>query len=149
MTSEAKVKQSDKKRRERGYTLMEILIVLAILALIATFAVPNLMKVFGKAKSDVASLQLDNLKAALDIYRLENGGYPTEEQGLQALVDRPSHAPDSWSGPYIDKPESLIDPWGRPYHYRRTVDGGKIEIYTLGADDAEGGDGENRDISRK
>lgn len=143
------MKRPGKRKDERGYTLMEILIVLAILALIATFAVPNLMRVFGKAKSDVASIQLDNLKAALDIYRLENGGYPSDDQGLRALVERPSRAPDSWSGPYIDKPESLIDPWGRPYRYRRIEDGGKIEIYTLGADDTEGGDGEDRDISRQ
>lgn len=133
---------------EAGYTLLEILIVLAILALIATFAVPNLMKLFEGAKADVATIQINNLRASLDIYRLENGTYPTEDQGLQALVDRPDSAPDSWNGPYIDKPEALNDPWGNPYRYTVAGGGRRIDLFSFGADNAEGGEGENADIGK-
>ena len=132
---------------EGGYTLMEILIVLALLALIAAFAVPNLMKVFGSAKSDAAEIQITNLAAILDIYRLDTSNYPTQEQGLSALVARPSEA-ESWNGPYLERPAALIDPWGQPYRYAIPGEHGNqgYDIYTLGADNAEGGDGEDRDV---
>ncbi len=133
--------------RESGYTLLEILIVLAILGLIAMFAVPNLMKLFGSAKSDVALIQISNLKASLDIYRLENGSYPTEGQGLDALLRKPETAPVTWNGPYVDKPEGLIDPWGNPYHYRRPGTDGPYDLFSFGADNLEGGVGEDADIS--
>ncbi len=132
-------------RRQSGFTLMELLVVLAILALVAAFAIPNLMKILGGAKSDVAGIQIDNLKTALNIYRLENGGFPTQEQGLKAMIERPEGA-DLWDGPYLDNPQALLDPWGKPYLYKSPGRSGAFEIYTLGADGKEGGAGENADI---
>ena len=147
MTLRKDILDNDQRLSERGYTLMEILIVLALLALIAGFAVPNLMKVFGGAKSDAAAIQINNLGAVLDIYRLENGAYPTEEQGLQALVTAPANMA-SWNGPYLDKESALTDPWNNPYRYsvpgKRSARG--YDLYTFGADNAEGGEGEDRDI---
>lgn len=135
------------RQNEAGYTLMEILIVLALLALIAGFAVPNLMKVFGSAKSDAAAIQIDNLSTILDIYRLDNGAYPTGEQGLEALVSQPAGI-ETWNGPYINKPGAIIDPWNNPYRYdapgKQSARG--FDLYSFGADNAEGGEGENRDI---
>lgn len=139
-------RNGNKDAKESGITLLEILIVLAILALIAMVAVPNLMKIFGSAKQDVALIQLENLKASLDIYKLENGSYPSEEQGLEALVAKPDSAPPTWNGPYIDKPEALMDPWGNPYHYRQPGADGPYDLFSLGADNAEGGEGEDADI---
>ena len=129
-----------------GYTLMELLIVLALLALIATFAIPNLLGVFGNAKSDMAEIQLRNLKSVLSIYRLDNGHYPAiTDGGLAALHTRPAKAL-SWQGPYLDNPEALTDPWGRPYIYSPSPNGLAFQLKSLGADGAEGGEGENRDI---
>lgn len=137
----------DDRRRERGYTLMEILIVLALLALIAGFAVPNLMKVFGTAKTKAATIQINNLGAVLDIYRLENGAYPSGEQGLKALVTAPPNMA-SWNGPYLDKESALTDPWNNPYRYKvpGTHSARGYDLYTYGADNAEGGEGEDQDI---
>lgn len=138
---------TDRHRRERGYTLMEILIVLALLALIAGFAVPNLMKVFGSAKSDAAAIQINNLGVVLDIYRLENGAYPTEEQGLKALVTAPASV-TTWNGPYLDKESALTDPWNNPYRYK--VPGARskrgYDLFSYGADNAAGGEGEDSDV---
>ena len=135
-----------RKTEDGGYTLLEILIVLAILALIAMVAVPNLMKVFGSAKADIALIQINNLKASLDIYRLENGAYPTQAQGLEALLTKPDAAPVTWNGPYIDKPEALNDPWGNPYHYVRPGADRSFDLFSYGADNLEGGEGEDADI---
>ena len=107
-----RVKRSEAKNG--GYTHLELLIVLAILALIAMVAVPNLMKLFGSAKQDIALIQIYILQASLDIFRLENRAYPSEAQGLEALLTRPGTGPVTWNGPYIDKPEALVDPWGNP-----------------------------------
>ena len=132
-------------RAERGFTLLELLVVLVILGLIASFAVPQVMNYLGGAKSDAAKIQIANLSTALDLYRLDVGRYPSADQGLDALVARPG-AVERWNGPYVKRRESLLDPWGNSYGYRMPGQHGAFDLYSLGSDKAEGGEGEDRDL---
>ncbi|MGF1641918.1 MAG: type II secretion system major pseudopilin GspG [Rhodospirillales bacterium] len=134
-------------RRDGGFTLLEILVVLVILGLVAAvFAGPQVFKYLGTAKSEAAKVQIERLAGALDLYRLEVGRYPSQEEGLQALVEQPAGV-SNWNGPYLKKRESLTDPWGRPFNYDIPGDHGEYDLYSLGADNAAGGEGENRDIT--
>ena len=135
-----------RRRGGAGFTLIELLVVLAILSLLAFVAVPQVLKYLGRAKTDAAQIQIQSLGGTLDLYRLDVGGYPSEDYGLDALIERPADA-ERWSGPYLRKREMLIDPWGRPYLYRQPGEHGEFDLYTLGADNAEGGEGENRDVT--
>jgi len=135
-----------KSRDERGYTLVELLVVLAILGLLVAIAAPRVIKYLGSAKVDTAKIQVEQLGNSLDLYHLEVGHYPTDQEGLQALVDRPQQA-QNWNGPYLKNRQSLIDPWGRPYLYKSPGEHGDYDLYSLGADGREGGDGEDRDIT--
>lgn len=130
----------------QGFTLVELLVVLAILALLAGLVGPQVMKFLGSSKTKTAKLQIEELSGALDLYRLEVGRYPTTNDGLDVLVQKPSDAPN-WSGPYLKKPQVPKDPWGFEYHYRAPGEHGAFDIYSLGADNAEGGDGENQDVA--
>ena len=132
-------------RLSRGFTLVELLVVLVILGLIAAFVGPEVMKYLGRANTDAARIQVERLASVLDLYRLELGDYPDAEAGLTALVERPPGA-ERWNGPYIKKAEGLKDPWGRPYRYRYPGEHGDYDLYSLGKDDQEGGTGENQDI---
>ncbi len=129
----------------RGFTLIELLVVLAILGLLASLVGPRVMKYFGGAKSDSARLQIENLASTLDMYRLEVGRYPTNEEGLVALVEAPASA-ERWNGPYLKKKQVPRDPWGYEFHYRNPGEHGDFDLYTLGADNKEGGEDEDRDI---
>ncbi len=147
----AKIPRAPRDKRPRcrlspaaGFTLIELLVVLAILAMIATFAVPEVMKYLDRARSDSAKIQISNLSTALDLYRLDVGRYPSTSEGLSGLVTRPTAA-DRWNGPYVKKEESLIDPWTEPYGYRSPGQHGAFDLFSLGADKAEGGEGEDRD----
>lgn len=130
---------------KRGFTLIELLVVLVILGLLASLVGPRVMKHVGESKSKTALLQIEELSSALDLYKLETGSYPTSDQGLVALVEKPSGA-EQWNGPYLRKKTIRNDPWGQPYQYRFPGEHGDFDIYSLGADNAEGGEGENRDI---
>lgn len=134
------------RRPQAGFTLVELLVVLIILGLIAAFAVPRVLHYVGGAKTDSARIQIERLGTTLDLYRLQVGQYPNEEDGLRALVERPADA-ENWGGPYLKKDSALIDPWGRPYIYRYPGEHGEYDLYSLGADNAEGGDGENQDLT--
>lgn len=132
--------------RAAGFTLIELLVVLVILGLLATIAVPQVLNYLGGAKTDTAKLQIQGLENALDLYRLEVGRYPTQQEGLMALVDRPAAAA-RWSGPYVKRKEMLNDPWGRPFIYRIPGEHGDYDLYTLGADGSGSGGGENQIVS--
>ncbi|HYG90377.1 MAG TPA: type II secretion system major pseudopilin GspG [Azospirillum sp.] len=135
-----------RRTHEEGFTLLELMVVLVILGLLAATAAPQVMKYLGRAKTDAAALQVRGLGSSLDMYRLDVGGYPSQAEGLQALVQKPS-GQTRWAGPYIAKKEMLVDPWGRSYQYRYPGERGEYELFTLGADNAVGGDGENRDVT--
>lgn len=135
-----------RRARQRGFTLVELLVVLVILGLIAAFAVPQVMNYLGGARTDSAKIQIQRLASVLDLYRLNIGSYPSESEGLVALVEQPDGAA-AWNGPYLQSADSLTDPWGRPYEYRRPGTRGDYDLYSLGADGREGGEGEDRDVT--
>jgi len=135
------------RRRRDGFTLLELLVVLVILGLLVGIAAPAAIKFLSKAKSDVARIQLQSISTGLDMFLIDVGRYPNEEEGLQALIRRPSGA-DRWKGPYLTGGEIPKDPWDRPYVYQRPAGGG-VRLLSLGADGVEGGEGENADIPAK
>lgn len=130
---------------ERGYSLLELLVVLAILGLIIAIAAPRVIGYFDASKAKTAEIQIANIAAALDLYYLANSAYPTEQQGLKALVERPEGV-DTWDGPYLNRADGIIDPWDRPYQYKQPGAHGKFDVMSYGADGKEGGEGENRDL---
>jgi general secretion pathway protein G len=131
-----------RRRGPRGFTLIELLVVLAILALIASFAGPQVFKWLGGAKTDSAAIQIENLSAGIDLYKLDTGSYPPN---LDALVAQPAGA-ERWNGPYLRKPVIPRDPWGHDYIYRNPGEYGPYDLISLGADNTEGGEGEDRDV---
>lgn len=132
-----------------GFTLIEIIVVIVVLAVLATLVAPNVFRHVGAAKEATARTQIEMLGAALDAYRLDNGRYPTTEQGLAALWQAPAldPRPTNWRGPYLRKTVPL-DPWNTAYLYRApgTRSGTGYDLLSLGADSKPGGDGENADI---
>jgi general secretion pathway protein G len=128
-----------------GFTLLELMVVMLILALLATIAAPQVMKHLSKAKAQTAKIQIDALTASVNFFQMDLGRVPTEQEGLRALVEKPVNEP-KWDGPYIQKSDSLIDPWGNPYRYKHPGTHRDFEIYTLGSDDKAGGDGDARDV---
>jgi len=127
---------------DAGFTLLELLVVLAILALLAGLVAPRVIGYLGGARTDTARMQMHNIEASLDLYRLDVGRYP---ESLDALIQRPSGV-DKWNGPYLKKDNGLTDPWGAPYQYRIPGQHGEFDIFSLGADKAEGGEGEDQDV---
>lgn len=132
-------------RADAGFTLLELLVVLGILALLASFAAPQVQRYLGQGRTEAARAQLAALGTALELYALDNAGYPPQQIGLSALVQPPAGA-TRWRGPYIKKVEALVDPWGRPYSYRFPTPGGSFQVFTLGRDNAAGGTGEDQDL---
>lgn len=131
-------------RRAGGFTLLELLVVLVILGLLASFVGPRYFDQLGRSNAKVARTQIDALEKALEHYRLDTGRYPTTEQGLAALTERPTDE-GRWAGPYLKK-QVPADPWGHPYAYRAGAGPQGFEIQSLGADGKPGGEGENADI---
>ena len=134
-------------RAARGFTLIEMLVVIAIIALLAGLVGPAVMDRLGGAKSKTAGIQIADLDKALEIFKLDVGRYPSNAEGLQALVAKPASA-GGWNGPYL-KGGLPADPWGNAYRYANPGPGGGIEILSLGADNAPGGEGENADVRNK
>ncbi|HXI86118.1 MAG TPA: type II secretion system major pseudopilin GspG [Parvularculaceae bacterium] len=136
------------ERRQHGLTLFELLIVLVILAFLATIVAPRVVGYLGRAKSDIAKAQAANIASSLELFFLDFERYPTTEEGLTALAAAPSGLA-GWRGPYLKDQSGLIDPWGRPYLYEVGEDGESFEVVSLGRDGKEGGGGEDADIHKK
>lgn len=136
--------------RQSGFTLIELLVVLAILALLIGLVAPAMIQQLGKAKHKVAEQSIERISGILDLYRLDVGSYPTTEQGLNALVARPSGV-SGWNGPYVKDETGLKDPWNRLYGYRSPSQrpGHAFDITSLGADGKPGGDGEDADLMNR
>jgi general secretion pathway protein G len=132
------------RRREAGFTLLELLVVIVIIGLLAGLVGPRYFDQLGKSNTKIARAQIDALEKALDQYRLDVGTYPTSEQGLQALFVKPNNV-DRWQGPYLKKP-APPDPWGRPYLYKSPGDHGDYDLASYGADGKPGGSGEAADV---
>lgn len=133
------------QRHGRGFTLLELLVVLVVLGLLAGIVGPKYFSQLGKSEAKVARAQIEGLAKALDLYRLDVGRYPTSEQGLVALVTRPSDEP-KWDGPYLQKGVPL-DPWSREYQYRSPGEYGEYDLLSLGKDGQLGGEGENAEVT--
>lgn len=134
-----------RRRDDGGFTLLEMLVVLAIMGLLAAIIGPQVLRYLGTSRTQTAKVQVQNVEAALQLFRLDVGRFPTQEEGLNALVTAPSTAP-GWNGPYLQKAAALTDPWGAPYLYRIPGRHGEIDIYSLGSDKTEGGAGEAADV---
>ncbi len=132
------------KRRDRGFTLFEILVVITILGLLAALVGPRLFGKVSVAKQKAAKAQIEMFGTALDTFRLDVGRYPTMEEGLKALREKPSGA-EAWQGPYLPK-EIPVDPWNRAYVYKCPGEHGEYDLLTYGLDGTEGGEGENQDV---
>ncbi len=133
------------RRRGRGFTLIELLVVLVIIGVLGALIVPNLFSSLDDARSTAARTDINTLVQALKRYRLDNQRYPSTEQGLGALVARPTAGavPTNWK-PYLDKLPA--DPWGRPYQYLNPGVRGEIDVFSFGADGQPGGEGTDADI---
>jgi general secretion pathway protein G len=132
-------------KRQAGFTLLELLVVLVIIGLLAGYVGPKFFAQIGKSEVKTAAAQIDALGKALDQYRLDTGHYPSTEQGLDALWVKPADEA-RWWGPYLRK-AAPKDPWGRVYQYKAPGDHGDFDLSSMGKDGREGGDGENQDIT--
>lgn len=139
--------RAENKRNRRGFTLIELMVVLIILALLATVIVPNVVGKSDDAKATKAKADVASIEGLLDQYYLDLGAYPTTEEGLQALSKAPDGAEGKWKGPYAKKPIPA-DPWGNAYHYESPGSHGanRYEVWSLGSDNQEGGDGYAADV---
>ncbi|MDR3436564.1 type II secretion system major pseudopilin GspG [Telmatospirillum sp.] len=141
---------SSRRSRQAGFTLLELLVVLGILGLLIGLVAPAALQQFGSAKQKIAQQSIERLVGILDIYKLDVGRYPTTEQGLQALISRPTTEPH-WNGPYLKGDTVPEDPWGRPFLYRAPGQrpNHAFDLYSLGADGQPGGTSENADVFNK
>ena len=140
-----RIKQKKPHRREEGFTLVELMVVIVIIGLLAAIVTFNVLPAGDKGKITKAKADISTIEGALEMYRLQMNGYPTTSQGLQALVKKPANE-ERWQGPYLKK-DIPLDPWAHPYLYKIPGEHGEIDVYSLGADGQAGGTGENADVT--
>lgn len=133
------------RRRVAGFTLLELLVVVAIIGLLSAYVGPRVLSHLGRSETAVAKAQVDAFSKALDTYRLDVGRYPSTEQGLAALVVKPNNEP-KWAGPYLKKAPPP-DAWGQPYQYKSPGEHGELDLFSFGRDGRPGGSGEDADIT--
>lgn len=131
---------------QSGFSLIELLVVLTIIALLGAVVGPQIIGNLGSAKSATTKIQIEDFGAALDLFYLDNGRYPTTEEGLRALVTAPANL-ESWNGPYLKKNTIPVDAWGNDFRYEAPGRSGLYDLYSYGADNTAGGEGENRDLA--
>lgn len=131
--------------RARGFTLLELLVVMVIIGLLAGFVAPRYFAQIGKSQAKAARAQITALEQALEQYRIDTGRFPTNEEGLEALMTAPPSTPE-WAGPYLKK-AAPADPWGRPFVYSNPGTHGEIDLSSYGKDGRAGGTGDNADIT--
>ena len=122
-----------RRHGEAGFTLIEMLVVLAIIGMISALVGPQVIKYLGRAKIDSARVEIQSLETALDLFRLDIGRYPSEQEGLTSLVEKPANLA-AWNGPYVKKKAAPTDPWGQPYVYRFPGKQGAYDLYSRGPD---------------
>jgi general secretion pathway protein G len=132
--------------KKSGATILEVLVVLTIIAMIAAVVGPRVIGYLGRAKSETASLQINNLADAVQLFYVDTGRYPSDGEGLTVLFDQPA-GDAGWSGPYLETRDALSDPWGRDYIYSAPPDNGTFGIASFGRDGSEGGSGEDADVN--
>jgi general secretion pathway protein G len=141
----ARMKLRARRRGQSGFTLIEILVVITIIALIMSLVGPRVLNYLGESKVKAAKIQIQSFGSSLDLFNLDTGRYPTTSEGLTALVQSPGSIP-SWNGPYLKGGVVPNDPWGKPYVYRSPGEHGPYDITSYGSDGQEGGTGTAADI---
>ena len=135
------------RRRERGFSLIEIMVVMVIIGMLMAVVAPRFIRQSEKAAAKAARVQVESMGTTLDTFRLDVGRYPTTQEGLAALIQRPFGI-ERWDRPYLKQNVIPPDPWQRPYYYRSPGEGGRpYDLYSLGADGAPGGESDNRDVT--
>lgn len=133
------------RKKNAGLSLLEIMVVLGIIALVVGLSAPRVMQNFGRAKSQAAEIKMNGVKGALQLFYIDIGRYPSEAEGVGALLREPAGATD-WRGPYVDTQEDIQDPWGRQFLYRVPGKDKPFDLYTYGRDGHLGGTREDSDI---
>lgn len=141
-----KRRRCGERRGERGFTLVEILVVITIIGLIMGLVGPRVLVYLGESKAKAAKIQIESFGSALDLYYLDNGRYPTSSEGLAALVQRSTNS-RTWNGPYLKGSAVPTDPWGQAYVYRSPGEHGSYDVVSYGADGQEGGTGTSADVT--
>jgi general secretion pathway protein G len=136
-----------KKRKEKGFTLVELLVVILIISMLAAFVAPRMFKGLGKAKKEIAKAKMAIIENALGRFYIDCGRYPDDSEGLEALIVAPAEFEEKWNGPYLKQSE-MLDPWDNQYIYvaEGEINPGSFDLISHGADGMEGGEGDNEDI---
>jgi general secretion pathway protein G len=139
-------KSKEVSTREDGYTLMELLVVLAILGFLAAIATPMVLHYLDTAKISTARTEVSNISAGLDLFKYDVGRYPTTEEGLKALIEAPPGV-ENWNGPYVKKTNDLVDPWRKPYNYESPGKHGEFDLYSYGKNGNQEAEGTKPEIA--